>query len=166
MNAPKLDPEKVANGPGALVTGSTTNWWPPAYSPEAGLFYVPENNSYALSYLMETDPRGSMGLGGRQSAAVGGAGNFITAIEPLTGKVSWRHELLGGGATGMLTTAGRLLFAGDGGGNLVAFDVATGKPLWHSRVGTVSNAPQTYMLDGKQHLLAAVGDQVFVFKLY
>jgi alcohol dehydrogenase (cytochrome c) len=44
--------------------------------------------------------------------------------------------------------------------------VVTGKPLWHSRVGNVSNAPQTYMLDGKQHLLAAVGDQVFVFKLY
>ena len=167
MNAPKLDPEKVANVPGALVTGSTTNWWPPAYSPEANLFYVPENNSYAISYLMEPDPRGSMGLGGRTSGAVGSVGNFITAVEPLTGRVAWLHELLGGGgATGMLTTAGRLLFAGDGGGNLVAFDVVRGRPIWHSRLGGVSNAPQTYMLDGKQQLLSIAGDQVFVFTLY
>ncbi len=167
FNAPKLNPEKVANVGGALVTASTTNWWPPAYSPEAGLFYVPENNSYALTYLMEPDPRGSMGLGGRTNGAVGSVGNFITAIEPLTGKVAWRHELLGGsGATGMLTTAGRLLFAGDGAGNMVAFDVATGTPLWHSHLGDVSNAPQTYMLDGKQHLLTIAADEVFAFKLY
>jgi alcohol dehydrogenase (cytochrome c) len=167
VNAPKLDPEKVANVPGALVTGSTTNWWPPAYSPEANLFYVPENNSYAISYLMEPDPRGSMGLGGRTTGAVGAVGNFITAIEPFSGKVAWRHELLGGGgATGMLTTAGRLLFAGDGAGNIVALDVVTGKPLWHSHIGTVSNAPQTYTIDGKQMLLTVAGDLVFAFKLY
>jgi alcohol dehydrogenase (cytochrome c) len=66
----------------------------------------------------------------------------------------------------MLTTAGRLLFAGDGEGNLVAFDPADGKPLWHSRIGTVSNAPQTYMIDGKQHLLVAAGDMLYSFSLY
>jgi alcohol dehydrogenase (cytochrome c) len=66
----------------------------------------------------------------------------------------------------MLTTAGRLLFAGDGAGNLVAFDPADGKPLWHSRIGTVSNAPQTYMIDGKQHLLVAAGDMLYSFSLY
>ena len=66
----------------------------------------------------------------------------------------------------MLTTAGRLLFAGDGAGNLVAFDPANGKPLWHSRIGNVTNAPQTYMLDGKQYLLAAAGDALFAFALY
>jgi outer membrane protein assembly factor BamB len=40
----------------------------------------------------------------------------------------------------MLTTAGKLLFAGDGAGNIVAFDPGNGKPLWHSRVGNVSRA--------------------------
>ena len=37
----------------------------------------------------------------------------------------------------MLTTAGKLLFAGDAGGNLVAYDPANGKILWHfaSRAG-------------------------------
>jgi alcohol dehydrogenase (cytochrome c) len=66
----------------------------------------------------------------------------------------------------MLTTAGRLLFSGDGSGNLVAFDPADGRPLWHSRIGNVSNAPQTYILDGKQYLLAAAGDALFAFAVY
>jgi alcohol dehydrogenase (cytochrome c) len=88
-------------------------------------------------------------------------------MNPHTAKIAWRHELPGGGgATGMLTTAGKLLFAGDGAGNIVAFDPGNGKPLWHSRVGNVSGAPQTYMLDGKQYLLVAVGDTLAAFAVY
>jgi alcohol dehydrogenase (cytochrome c) len=163
---PVLNPEKVATVPGAIVNGSITNWPPPAYSPDTGLFYVPENNALSIVYLIDPDPRGSMGLGGRQASGIGSYGNFITAIDPKTGRVAWRHELRGGGgATGMLTTAGGLLFAGDGAGNLVAFDAATGTPLWHTRLGSVTNAPQTYLLDGKQYVLAAAGDELFAFRL-
>ena len=132
---PVLNPEKVATIPGTIVNGSTTNWPPPAYSPDTGLFYVPENNGLSIVYLIDPDPRGSMGLGGRQGSAIGGYGNFITAIDPKTAKVTWRHELPGaGGATGMLTTSGGLLFAGDGAGNLVAFDASNGALLWHARL--------------------------------
>jgi len=93
-------------------------------------------------------------------------GGSITAMDPATAKIAWRHELPGGGgASGMLTTAGRLLFAGDGAGNIVAFDPANGKALWHSRIGAVSNAPQTYMLDGKQYLLVAAGDMLAAFAI-
>ena len=66
----------------------------------------------------------------------------------------------------MLATAGRLVLAGDGGGNLVAHDAATGVPIWHSHVGSVSNPPQTYLLDGRQHVLVATGDRLFDFLLY
>jgi alcohol dehydrogenase (cytochrome c) len=38
--------------------------------------------------------------------------------------------------------------------------------LWRSRIGTVSNAPQTNMIDGKQHLLVAAGDMLYSFSLY
>ncbi len=162
---PILNPEKVATVAGSLVTGSTTNWPPAAYSPDTGLFYVPENNQYSIAYLLDTDPRGSMGLGGRQAAGVGSAGNFLTAIDVKTAKVAWRHAVPGG-SSGVLATAGRLVFAGDGGGNIVAYDDATGKPLWHSRIGGVSNAPQTYRLDGRQYVLTAAGDTLYAFLLY
>jgi len=58
------------------------------------------------------------------------------------------------------------VFTGDAGGNLVAFDAANGKPLWHSRIGSITNAPQTYMIDGRQYLLAAVGDTLYAFAIY
>jgi alcohol dehydrogenase (cytochrome c) len=164
---PILNPEKVATIPGSIVSGSATNWPPPAYSPDTGLFYVPENNNLSIRYLIDADPRGSMGLGGVQGGGGVSPGNFVTAIDPKTAKIAWRHELPGGGgATGMLTTAGRLVFAGDGAGNLVGFDAANGTPLWHARIGNVSNAPQTYMLDGKQYLLSSGGDVLVALVLH
>jgi alcohol dehydrogenase (cytochrome c) len=66
----------------------------------------------------------------------------------------------------MLTSAGKVLFTGDGNGNFVAFDAPSGKPLWHSRIGNISNAPQTYLLDGRQHVLVAVGETLYSFTLY
>jgi alcohol dehydrogenase (cytochrome c) len=163
--APKRNPEKDATVSGSLITGSMTNWPPPTYSPDTGLFYVPENNSYTMSYLIDVDPRGSMGLGGIENANVGAAGNFLTAIDYRTGDVVWRHELQGGPSTGLLSTAGKLVFAGSG-TNLMAFDPATGKTLWHSRIGNQANAPETYMLDGHQYLLAVAGDMMFAFTPY
>ena len=157
---------------GSLVSpnnGGATNWMPPAYSPDTGLMYVPTNEAYAEYYLTETDPRGAMGLGGKDEQALGSLGSYLTAIDYKTGKVAWKHRYPGQGGNignGMLTTAGRLLFAGDLGGNLVAYDPANGKILWHSHIGNVSNAPETYMLDGHQYFLIAAGDSLFAFYLY
>ena len=64
-----------------------------------------------------------------------------------------------------MTTAGGLLFCADGGGNLVARNPGSGKPLWHTNLGRVSNAPETYMLDGHQYILVASGDMLYAFYL-
>ncbi len=116
------DPGKEATIPGSLVSpveGGVTNWPPPAYSPDTGLFYVHEHNGFNLLYLTDPDPRGSMGLGGKQAVPVGSDASYLTAIDYKTGKVAWRHAYPGvnggGGGTGLLTTAGNLIFAGDGG---------------------------------------------------
>jgi alcohol dehydrogenase (cytochrome c) len=94
----------------------------------------------------------------------------LTAIDYKTGKIAWRHKYPGaggfGGGAGVLSTAGRLVFGGDPSGNLVAHDDATGKPLWHSHIGNVTNAPETYLLDGHQYLLVAAGDTLYAFTLY
>ena len=167
------DPEKDSNVGGALVSPNnygSTNWPPAAYSPETGLFYVPQSDTYAMYYLTETDPRGAMGLGGKDEQMVASMGSYLTAIDYKTGKIAWRHRYPGvgggfGGGNGVLTTAGGLVFAGDLGGSLVAYDAANGKILWHARVGGVSNAPETYTLDGKQYILVAAGDQLYSFYL-
>jgi len=171
FGGPKLDPEKNATVGGSIVSpnsGGTVNWEPPAYSPETGLLYVAEHNSFSLFYLTDLDPRGSMGLGGKEEDEVGSAGSYLTAIDYRTGKVAWRHKYYseGGGGGGFLATAGGLVFGGDGAGSLVAHDANTGKPLWNTRIGDVSNPPQTYMLDGHQYVIAAAGDTLWSFVMY
>jgi alcohol dehydrogenase (cytochrome c) len=169
---PVRDPAKDSTVPGSLVSpnnGGATNWPPPAYSPDSGLFYVTTAETYSEYYLTETDPRGAMGLGGKEEDGIASLGGFVTAIDYKTGKVAWQHRYPGTGGglgNGMLTTAGKLLFTGDSGGNLVCYDVATGKILWHTRTGNVSNAPETYMLDGHQYIMVAAGDTLYSFLLY
>ena len=171
--APDPDPGKEATIPGSLVSpveGGVTNWPPPAYSPDTGLFYINEHNGFNLVYLTEPDPRGSMGLAGKSIGGVGAWPSALQAIDYKTGKAVWRHEFPGvngaGGSGGLLATAGKLVFDGDGGGNLVAFDATNGTPLWHTHIGSLSNAPQTYAIDGRQHVLVAVGDSLYAFALY
>jgi alcohol dehydrogenase (cytochrome c) len=169
---PMRDPAKDSTVPGSLVSpnnGGATNWPPPTFDPKTGLFYVPTNDAYAMYYLTEADPRGAMGLGGKEEDMLGSMGAFLTAIDYKTGKVAWRHRYPGLGGNlgpGLLTTAGELLFGGDMGGNLVAYDPANGKILWHTHLGQVSNAPETYMLDGHQYVLVAAGDMLYSFTLY
>jgi alcohol dehydrogenase (cytochrome c) len=67
---------------------------------------------------------------------------------------------------GLLSTAGGLLFGNDGGGNFVAYDAATGKPLWHAGLGAnTTNGPQTYLLDGRQHIVVGANDTLYAFAL-
>ena len=139
--------------------GRTTNWQPPAYSPDTGLFYTQEDNSFNMLYLTDPDPRGSMGLGGKMRVEVGSAGKFLTAIDPATGKVAWRRRYpnSGGGGIGFLATAGGLLFGGDGSGNL-----SPTTPKTASRSGTRASAPsrtrrRPTCVDGKQYVLIAHG---------
>jgi alcohol dehydrogenase (cytochrome c) len=171
FGGPKRLPEKDATVGGSLVSpdsGGTINWEPPAYSPQTGYLYVAEKDGYSIFYLTDTDPRGSMGLGGKEEDEVGSGGSYLTAIDYKTGKIAWRHPYYGGGGGGggLLTTAGGLLFAGDGSGNFMAHDVTTGNVLWHTRIGGVTNSPQTYMLDGHQYVICATGETLWAFLLY
>jgi alcohol dehydrogenase (cytochrome c) len=170
---PVRDPAKDFDIAGSLVSSANrgaTNWPPPSFSPDTGLFYVPVDESYAMYYLAETDPRGAMGLGGKDELNLGTIKSYLAAIDYRTGKTVWKHQyptIGGSGGNGILTTAGKLLFAGDVGGNLVAYDPTNGQPLWHVYLGTqVSNAPETYVLDGHQYVLVAAGDMLYAFTLY
>lgn len=167
---PKHDPEKDATVAGSLVSpnsGGTVNWEPPAFSPQTNLLYTYELNSFSMNYLTDTDPRGSMGLGGKEEIYLGDAGSYLTALDYKTGHAKWRHKFYSNrtGGGGLLATAGGLVFTGDGAGNLAAYDQVDGKPLWGARVGNVSNAPQTFQLDGQQYVIAAAGDTLWAFVL-
>jgi alcohol dehydrogenase (cytochrome c) len=170
---PLRNPEKDASPGGSLVSPNSdglVNWQPPSFDPQTGLFYVQTNEPFEVFYRTEPDVRAMQGLNGVLEQQVGTFGRFLTAVDYKTGKVRWKHPQIsaegeGGGDTGILTTAGHLLFTGDADGDFVAYDPETGKPLWHTRLGQVSNAAETYMLDGRQYILVASGITLYAFCL-
>jgi acido-empty-quinoprotein group A len=164
---PVPDPLKEPKTDGTLVApsaGGSTNWYSPSYDPQSGLFFVNATQSYSVYYLTDTDPKPT-GFGGRDVGVW--SQHMLKAIDPRTGKIAWQHDYHGSGAvSGLLTTAGKLLFGGDPGGHFIAFDPASGRILWHAGVGSpVSNGPMTYELDHRQYVIAAAGDTLYAFAL-
>jgi alcohol dehydrogenase (cytochrome c) len=162
---PISDPDKEPKVDGAIVTpnqGGGTNWYPPAFSPDTGLFYVNASQAYSVYYIYDDSEKpegwGGNDRGGWQQA-------LLQAIDYKTGKIRWSRKFEGGGTRGgLLTTAGNLVFGGDPAGNFVAFDAAKGDPLWHANLGNnVTNGPITFELDGSQYVLVAAGDTLFSF---
>src|SRR5712692_4354740 len=170
------NPEKDNTVAGSLVSpdnGGATNWYPPSYDPPTGLFYVVLRELYSMYYLTSKDPRMIMGLGGSEQVGVGSLGTSIAAIDYQTGAVAWRYRFEGsaggfGGATGLVTTAGGLLFANDGSGNLVAFGLRGTQPpvpLWHAHIGSIENAAETYTVGGRQYVLVTAEGALYAFYL-
>jgi acido-empty-quinoprotein group A len=170
---PIPDPAKEASIAGTLVSPTTdgaTNWPPPSFSPDTGLLYVGTVEAFSLFYLTDTDKR-PQGWGAAERH-VGTLASTLKAIDYKTGTVRWSRPLaMGpagtrGGSMGLLSTAGGLLFGNDGGGNFVAYDAASGTPLWHAGLGVnTSNGPQTVLLDGRQYVIVGAGDSLFAFTL-
>jgi len=162
---PIPNPAKHPQIDGTLVTpnqGGATNWPSPSFSPQTGLFYVSAAQAYSVWYIYDAG-KNPMGWGGTDRG--GWQENMVRAIDYKTGKVRWTHKWEGGGMSGLLSTAGNLLFSGDGSGNnLVALDATTGDPLWHAGLRTgVSNGPITYTLDGQQYVVVGAGDTLWAF---
>ena len=172
---PIPDPAKEPKVDGSMIdmpAMGATNWPPPSYDPQTECFYLNATLGYGMAYLYDTSDNPE-GYGG------GGGGGFdlksaLLALDVHTGNIKWKHEHpqrggFGGGGGGLsggiLTTAGGLLFTGDS-GDLVAFDPANGKVLWHQQLtSSVSNGPSTWMLDGKQYILVGAGDTLYALTL-
>jgi alcohol dehydrogenase (cytochrome c) len=162
---PVPNPAKQPQRDGALVSpnqSGAANWPPPSFSPDTGLFYVSASRAFSVYYLYADDDKPE-GWGGNDRG--GFNESMVQAIDYKTGKVAWSHKWPGGGGrTGLLSTAGGLLFAGDGSSNFVALDPKTGAPLWHAGLHTsVSNGPITYELDGIQYVVVGAGDSLYAF---
>lgn len=170
---PIPDPAKQPKPDGSLLTeagGGGTNWMPPSFDPDTGLFYVNGTRGYSVSYLVDTDDRPE-GYGG--SARGLWSEHILEALDYRTGNIAWQHAYprnsetsAGLGGPGILTTAGKLLFTGDYTGNLIAYNPGDGAILWHFHMPqSVSNGPETYMLDGNQYLVIGAGDTLYAFAL-
>ena len=165
---PVPDEAKEATPEGVLVAPAiaAANWPPPTFDPETGLFYVNAEEGYQVWYLTDTSkhPQGFAG-----STTLLASQPVLKAIDYRTGEVRWSHPYnndMPAGAGGLLTTAGKLLFAGDTTNHFIAYDPKNGKVLWYAGLSApVSNGPMTYELDGKQYIIVGASDTIYSFAL-
>jgi len=162
----------------SLGANGGVEWSPMAVNPGLRLAYA-VNLEQPMTYHVEAAayPGGKLWLGGAFKNSVGEEqfGN-VTAVNIDTGKVVWKARTDQPMIGGALSTAGNLVFAGEGNGWFKAYDAKTGKVLWQYQCGAGVNAPATsYTVNGKQYIAVAAGgntqldfkrgNSVFVFAL-
>jgi alcohol dehydrogenase (cytochrome c) len=152
------------------VSGAA-NWPSSAFNPATGLFYVMASEACAV-YRKSPDwfELGKSFYGGTtQPATIQGGGKYLRALDLQTGKLVWEVAKVGGSitASGLMSTAGGLVFYGDNtGGAVIAVDAKTGQRLWHFETKeTWKSSPMTYSVEGKQYISVVAGSTVRVFGL-
>ena len=86
-----------------------------------------------------------------------------------TPRPAWEVPAIGGGilGSGLMATAGGLLFYCDGTGAFIAADAKNGKPLWQFNTSQRWKAgPMTYTVDGQQYIGIAAGSTILAFGLW
>ena len=149
--------------------GGGTNYMSPSFDPATKLFFVTARETCATFYAYEQKFKQGEQYTGGGTSRPRDQKNFgaLRAIDPTTATVKWEFRYTSLSSSGVLTTASGLVFAGDGDGNLMAFESRTGKNLWHYQLGSSmrSTAGTTYMLDGRQYLLVPAGSMLTAFAL-
>ncbi len=137
------------------------NWMPMAYSQNTELFYVP-SNEWGMDIWNEP-------ITYKKGAAYLGAGfnikplnddyiGALRAIDPASGEIKFEVKNEAPLWSGVLTTAGGLVFYGTPEGYLQAVDDATGEVLWKFNTGTgIVASPVTWEQDGEQWVAIVTG---------
>ncbi|HYU78152.1 MAG TPA: PQQ-dependent dehydrogenase, methanol/ethanol family [Vicinamibacterales bacterium] len=169
---PILLPGHVPNEQGSRTCpdlGGGTNFMSPSYDPKVNLFFVTARETCATYFAFDQEFKPGVNWEAGGTIRPRDQRNFgaLRAIDPVTAERKWEFRYTSVSSSGVLSTASGLVFAGDGDGNIMAFESATGKNLWHYQLGSPlrSTAGTTYMLDGRQYLLVPAGSALTAFAL-
>jgi PQQ-dependent dehydrogenase (methanol/ethanol family) len=132
------------------------NWDSTAFSPETHLYYF-----MALEECVGDHPGGYPEQTGQ---------HFLRAVNIETGAIVWEVPQPGAARaktwTGVLATAGGLIFYGQPNGGFAAVDQRSGKTLWHYQTNVRMKAsPMTFTVGGNQYVAVAAGPNILCFGL-
>ncbi len=117
------------------------NWWPMSYDPITRLVYIPTYDDVAHPT-------------GYQNQATG----RLIAWDPAAESARWSVPQLLSTNSGVLSTAGNLVFQGQGTGEFAAYSADRGRRLWSIDTGSaIDSVPVTYMVADEQYVLIPVG---------
>jgi glucose dehydrogenase len=131
------------------------NWSSTAFSPETKLYYF-----LALEECVG-QPTGYPDQTGQ---------HYLRALNIETGEIAWEIPQPGSAHaktwSGVLATAGGVLFYGKPNGGFDAVDEKTGETLWHVPTNVRMKAPPiTYTVGGNQYVVVAAGPNMLCFGL-
>jgi alcohol dehydrogenase (cytochrome c) len=138
------------------------NWEPMSFNPQTGLAYA---NTLAFGGRYKTEPvtfkQGEWYLGMDLTDLWewgDGPRGHLKAIDPMTGKAKWEAPSDIPRFSGVLSTAGGVVFSGALTGEFEAFDADTGKKLWQFQTGSgIEGQPVTWQQDGVQYIAVTSG---------
>jgi alcohol dehydrogenase (cytochrome c) len=145
-------------------TAGFKDWRAMAFSPQTNALYIPMALTCERATFGEVEK--VLGKGGvgpvrrrdlKHPQSGGNLGEFL-AMDIRSGKVLWRQRTPSPSNTAALATAGGLVFGGDWDRHMYAYDAATGKILWQTRLLTSAQGfPITYLAKGKQYVAMPAG---------
>jgi len=123
------------------------NWWPMAYNPATQLVYVPTTDR-------KPGTHGEVEFG----EAVHQSEGRLVAWDPQKESARWSVEQPIATNGGVLSTAGNLVFQGQGTGEFSAYAADSGKKVWSVQTGSaIDSVPVSYRVNGEQYVLVPVG---------
>jgi alcohol dehydrogenase (cytochrome c) len=153
---PQLLPANTPTRAGVKACPSVrgaTNWYATSFNPDTKLFYVMSVEDCSI-YRQSHDG----GYEGYRNPGDSGL-KYLRAIDIETGEKVWEIPQQGpqeANYSGVLTTAGGLVFYGETGGGFAAVDAKSGKTLWTFRGNQAwRGCPMTYMVNGRQYIAVA-----------
>lgn len=138
------------------------SWHPMSFDPRNGLLYIPAmlNSAQLSARVAEPPSRYALNTGADAMHPLGASQNSsrLIAWDPTEGRARWSLDRKTPEASGVLATAGGLLFQGTTDGSLQAMSTDTGQTLWRSDVGAaITAAPMTYAVGGTQMIAVIAG---------
>jgi alcohol dehydrogenase (cytochrome c) len=162
-----------------LLRRSEANWPPSTVDPESGIIYVcagERQAAYSSNADLDQADSGERYTGGSMRFASITTTGVVAAIDLRTNQLLWSQRWPSRCYSGLMASAGGLVFAGRNDGRLTAMSAKDGTKLWEFMTDAGVNAPPvTFEHNGKQYvavlsagnLLASSkrGDSVWVFGL-
>ena len=123
------------------------NWWPMSYNAGTGLVYIPATDR-------KPNTRSEVETGEWMQQTEG----RLVAWDPVKESARWSVEEEIATNGGVLSTAGNVVFQGQGTGEFTAYAADTGKKVWSIDTGSaIESVPVTYTVSGEQYVLLPVG---------
>lgn len=132
------------------------------------MLYVPIRHMGSIYFKtpVEYEPGRPYLGGGEQALAGDDAWGYVRALDVRTGNTRWEHQLLTPLWSGVMATAGGLVFGSSNEGNLFALDAGTGESLWDFQSGAAARSnPMSFELDGRQRVVMSTGNVIYVLSL-